>query len=189
MKSNRLILFFAFCMGFVNMAHAQQGYTNPVIGTSLPDPSIIKAQDGYYYLMATEDIHNVPIFRSHNLVDWTQTGTAFTDKTRPTWLTDGAVWAPDINYIDGKYVMYYSLSKWGEEQNNGIGVAVATRPEGPYTAPSGNPSGKLFTSSEIGVTNSIDPFFIADGGTVHFILWHRATAGVGHRGIECRGLR
>lgn len=168
MKKNRIISFFAFCMGFMNMALAQ--YTNPVIDNSLPDPSIIKAQDGYFYLLATEDWHNVPIYRSHNLVDWKFMGTAFTDETRPKWLDGGAVWAPDINYINGKYVMYYSLSKWGENNNNGIGVAVADRPEGPYTAPSDNPSGKLFTSSEIGVTNSIDPFFIADGGR-NYLFW------------------
>ncbi len=77
MKKAIFFLSLALCMGCVNMALAQ--YTNPIIDTSLPDPSIIKAQDGYYYLVATEDIHNVPIFRSRNLVDWTQTGTAFTD--------------------------------------------------------------------------------------------------------------
>ncbi len=84
-------------------------------------------------------------------------------------MQDGAVWAPDINYINGKYVMYYSLSKWGEGTYNGIGVAVANHPEGPYTAPEGT-DGKLFTSKEISVDNSIDPFFIADGGK-NYIFW------------------
>ena len=31
-------------------------YRNPVINYSLPDPSVIKGGDGYYYLYATEDI-------------------------------------------------------------------------------------------------------------------------------------
>ena len=170
MKKLSIILSHLLMVGLLNAAHAQQTFTNPVIRNSVPDPSIIKAHDGYYYLVGTEDIGNVPVFRSHNLVDWQQTGTAFTNDTHPNWLTDGAVWAPDINYIGGQYVMYYSLSKWGEGTFNGIGVAVANRPEGPYAAPSGNTSGKLFTSSEIGVENSIDPFFMADNGK-NYLFW------------------
>ena len=148
-----------------HVAHAQQTYQNPVIASSLPDPSIIRAADGYYYLVATEDDHNVPIYRSHNLVDWRKTGTAFRDDTRPTFLADGSIWAPDINRIGDRYVLYYSLSKWGEGKANGIGVATAERPEGPYTD-----QGKLFTSSEIGVDNSIDPFFFAEGGR-NYLFW------------------
>ncbi len=30
-----------------------KSYQNPVINYSLPDPSIIKGEDGYYYLYAT----------------------------------------------------------------------------------------------------------------------------------------
>ena len=35
-------------------------YANPVINFSLPDPTIIKGDDEYYYLYATESIKNVP---------------------------------------------------------------------------------------------------------------------------------
>lgn len=58
-------------------------YRNPVINYSLPDPSVIEGGDGYFYLYATEDIRNLPIHRSKNLVDWEYVGTAFTDRTRP----------------------------------------------------------------------------------------------------------
>ena len=34
-------------------------YANPVINFSLPDPTIIKGDDEYYYLYATESIKNV----------------------------------------------------------------------------------------------------------------------------------
>lgn len=53
-------------------------YYNPVINYSLPDPSVIKGEDGYFYLYATENIRNLPIHRSKNLVDWEYMGTAFT---------------------------------------------------------------------------------------------------------------
>lgn len=140
-------------------------YYNPVIDKSLPDPTIIKADDGYFYLYATEDTRNTPIYKSKNLTDWTFVGTAFTDQTRPDFEPNGGLWAPDISLIDGKYVLHYSMSVWGGEWTCGIGVAVADKPEGPFID-----KGKLFRSNEIGVQNSIDPFYIEDGGK-KYLLW------------------
>ena len=51
-------------------------YSNPVIDISAPDPTVIRAEDGTFYLYATEDTRNVPIYQSVNLVDWKQVGTA-----------------------------------------------------------------------------------------------------------------
>ncbi|RRN77915.1 arabinan endo-1,5-alpha-L-arabinosidase, partial [Pseudoxanthomonas sp. SGD-10] len=84
-------------------------YANPVVNKSLPDPTIIKASDGYFYLYATEDTRNVPIYKSKDLVAWEFVGTAFTNDTRPSFEPNGGIWAPDINYINGKYVLYYSM--------------------------------------------------------------------------------
>ena len=145
---------------------AQTQYSNPVIDTSLPDPTIIKADDGYFYLYATENIRNVPIYRSKNLVDWRYMGTCFNEQTRPQMVPDGSIWAPDINLIDGKYVLYYSKSRWGGEWECGIGVATADSPRGPFTD-----VGKLFISSEIGVQNSIDPFYIEDEDGSKWLFW------------------
>ena len=100
-------------------------YRNPVIDYSLPDPSVIEGDDGYYYLYATEDIRNLPIHRSRNLVDWEYVGTAFTDRTRPDFEPNGGLWAPDINKIGDKYVLYYSMSVWGGELTCGIGCALS----------------------------------------------------------------
>ncbi|HLT41720.1 MAG TPA: family 43 glycosylhydrolase [Sphingobacteriaceae bacterium] len=140
-------------------------YHNPVINTSLPDPTIIKAEDNNFYLYATEDIRNVPIYKSKNLSDWEFVGTAFNDDTRPNFEPKGGIWAPDINYIDGKYVLYYSMSVWGGEWTCGIGAAVADNPSGPFTS-----VGKLFRSNEIGVQNSIDQFYIEDDGK-KYLFW------------------
>ncbi|MDD2244479.1 MAG: family 43 glycosylhydrolase [Dysgonamonadaceae bacterium] len=140
-------------------------YRNPVINYSLPDPTIIKAKDGYFYLYATEDIRNTPIHRSKDLFNWTLVGTAFTNQTRPSFEPKGGLWAPDINYINGKYVLYYSMSVWGGEQTCGIGIAIAEKPEGPFYD-----LGKLFRSNEIKVQNSIDPFYIEDKGK-KYLFW------------------
>jgi len=142
-------------------------YNNPVIDYSLPDPTIIKADDGYFYLYATEDIRNLPIHRSANLIDWEFVGTAFTDSTRPTF--QQLIWAPDIRKIGDKYVLYYANSSWGEEHTNGIGVAWSLRPEGPFTD-----AGKLFLSDEIEVMNSIDAFYMEENGRKYLFWgsWH-----------------
>ena len=97
-----------------------QQYSNPVINYSLPDPTVIKADDGYYYLYATENIRNLPIHRSKDMVNWSFVGTAFTNETRPTFEPKGNLWAPDINKIGDRYVMYYSMSVWGGEWTCGI---------------------------------------------------------------------
>lgn len=61
--------------------------------------------------------------------------------------------------------MYYSMSRWGGEWTCGIGIAVADRPEGPF-----DDLGMLFRSNEIGVQNSIDPFYIEDDGH-KYLFW------------------
>lgn len=126
-------------------------YFNPVIQTSAPDPTVIRAEDGYYYLYATEDVRNVPIYRSADMVSWTFVGTAFTDRTRPNFVPTGGIWAPEINYIEGQYVLTFSMSTWGGEWECGIGSAVSDSPAGPFTVV-GNP---MFISNTIGVQNSI----------------------------------
>lgn len=143
-----------------------QTYQNPVIKRSLPDPSVIKASDGYFYLFATEDTHNVPVYRSSDLVNWRSVGTAFIDATRPMdFVPNGAIWAPDINYINGQYVLYYSKSEWGKTWECGIGVAVSNRPNTGF-----HDAHKLFISSEVGIENCIDPFFIEDDGH-NYLFW------------------
>ncbi|WP_304249986.1 family 43 glycosylhydrolase [Phocaeicola plebeius] len=161
MKIKSLFLGLTFSVSL----HAADKYSNPVIDYSLPDPSIIKGEDGYFYLYATEDIRNLPIHRSKDLVNWEFLGTAFTDKNRPDFEPNGGIWAPDINKIGDKYVLYYSMSVWGGEWTCGIGCAVSDRPEGPF-----KDCGMMFRSNGIKVQNSIDPFYIEDNGH-KYLFW------------------
>ena len=46
-------------------------YKNPVVDIAMPDPTVIKAADGYFYVYATESTRNVPIMKSKDLVEWT----------------------------------------------------------------------------------------------------------------------
>lgn len=161
MKIKSLFLGLTFSVSL----HAADKYSNPVIDYSLPDPSIIKGEDGYFYLYATEDIRNLPIHRSKDLVNWEFLGTAFTDENRPDFEPNGGIWAPDINKIGDKYVLYYSMSVWGGEWTCGIGCAVSDCPEGPF-----KDCGMMFRSNGIKVQNSIDPFYIEDNGH-KYLFW------------------
>jgi arabinan endo-1,5-alpha-L-arabinosidase len=145
-------------------------FQNPVFEPVLADPSIIKGEDGNYYAYGTEDDWGdgegskyIPIIKSSNLTDWKYVGNAFTDKSRPTW-KQGGLWAPDIQHYNGKYYLYYSLSTWGD-YDPGIGVSTSESPDGRF-----EDHGQVFRSSEIGVENSIDPFFIEDNG-VPYLFW------------------
>ena len=148
-------------------------YTNPIINEDYPDPSYIKADDGYFYLYATGE----NIKKSRDLVNWTYVGKAFSSDNRPTFVPGvNRFWAPDINKINGKYVLYFVLSKWGEIDSCGIGVATSDKPQGPFI-PYDNPAtpepeqGKLFRSYEIGVRNSIDPCYFEEDDGKKYLIW------------------
>nr|WP_321408397.1 family 43 glycosylhydrolase [uncultured Carboxylicivirga sp.] len=140
-------------------------YSNPVYSLSMPDPTVIKGRDGNFNVYATEDTRHIPVCKSKDLVNWEFSATAFTEETRPNFEPNGGLWAPDINYINDQYVLFYSMSVWGGGNTCGIGVATSARPEGPF-----QDNGKLFRSNEIGVHNSIDPFYIEDEGK-KYLFW------------------
>jgi arabinan endo-1,5-alpha-L-arabinosidase len=147
-------------------------YQNPVFQPVLADPAIIE-HEGVYYVYGTQDYGEwgdsfgtryTPILSSTDLINWTYADSVFTVATRPTWGTPNAgLWAPDIVKIDNQFLLYYSLSTWGDP-NPGIGVASASHPLGPWTD-----HGKLFTSNEIGVNNSIDPGVFEAEGKVYMV--------------------
>ena len=135
-------------------------YINPVFIQDSPDPSVMRGDDGYFYAFTTAGLR-----RSKDLVEWSALKDPF--ESRPAW-SDVCkdVWAMDVNKIGDKYVLYYALSKWGEEHENGLGVAVADDIAGPY-----KDHGKLFTSNEIGVQNSIDPHYFIDDDGKQYLSW------------------
>jgi len=147
-------------------------YENPVIKANVPDPTVIRVGD-YFYLYCTEgSILNMPIYQSKNLVDWSLVGTAFDAANRPSSIPGARLWAPDIRYINGKYVYYYTMGIWGDLRNSGIGRAISDHPVGPFTD-----VGKLFTGAEIGVLNSIDPCIVEDDGK-WWLFWGSYWGGI-----------
>lgn len=101
----------------IAQAASRVSFTNPVStpdAPSFPDPSVIHGKDGFWYAFATSDpvsaggpFPQIPILRSRDPVHWTRIGEVFPG-ARPAWITDTAgLWAPDIRFLDGHYVLYY----------------------------------------------------------------------------------
>lgn len=166
---NKILQVIALCvivLSTVSCHHREVTYySNPVIASSAPDPSVIRAEDGSYYLYATGKGYS--IFRSEDLVTWERIGTAFDDETWPSAIRNdrrGTLWAPEIRRIANKYVLFYTL--WfGDVKYSLIGYAVADRPEGPFTD-----KGILIDSQEIGVLQSIDQYYYEEDGKA-WIFW------------------
>ena len=147
-------------------------YTNPVIRLSVPDPTAIRASDGYYYLYGTEDLGWIPVFKSKDMVNWTrEPKDCFqTQDSRPYWgdtpeTSARSLWAPEIRYINGKYLLYYSWAIWGNHWNSEVGVAVSDSPTGPFTD-----HGQVIDAQEMNVANSIDEFEFEEDGK-RYLYW------------------
>lgn len=146
-------------------------YSNAIFTNfSLPDPDVIRGDDGYFYLYATEhkrndpDMKNSPIMRSPDLISWTRVGSLFTDSTHPQITDqDAGIWAPSVNKVGNKYVIYYSQP--GKNYKHAIGVAVSDSPTGPFTD-----LGKLIDSNEQGVEISIDAYLYQEDGR-NYLFW------------------
>lgn len=159
-------------------------YRNPVFSPVLADPTVVRADDGWFYAYGTNEnwgdgsgTHLVAIVRSRNLTQWKYVRDAFI--TKPTWKDKGGIWAPDVAKVNGKYHLYYALSTWGDP-NPGIGLAVADSAAGPFID-----LGKILLSQEVDVPNSIDPFYLeADGKK--FLFWgsFSNSATQGNYGVE-----
>lgn len=135
-------------------------YSNPIISDkSVPDPTVIRANDGYFYLYATQtSSYWMPIYRSKDLVKWEYMRTAFTQATKPNLSGGGAFWAPEVQHINGKYVLYYSWAKMNGADVSYTAVAVSDNPLGPF------PDSKaLITNEEFG-SNVIDQYYYEEGG-------------------------
>ena len=81
-----------------------------------------------------EDYH---VFSSANLTDWTDHGVVVTQNKVPWVRPDSySMWAPDCIERNGKYYFYFPTAPKDTGQfGRGftVGVAIADKPEGPYT--------------------------------------------------------
>ncbi len=159
---------------------------------SCPDPSIIRGQtpgDDYWYLYCTNErfsdsgaVHLLPVSRSADMVNWTYVGDIF--DRMPAWVArDGGIWAPDIQYFNGQYYLYYSASNT-TRGGSAIFVATSKSPLGPWTA-SSTPVVEPCCSPHMRAT--IDSAIVSDNGQ-RYIFYGSFDGGISARLLSPDGL-
>ena len=119
---------------------ATSTYTNPVLDADFPDPTVIRAPDGFYYAYATQSerdgkMVNIQVARSTDLVAWQYLGDALPAK--PTWASQTQdFWAPHVLRERDRYLMYYSAKPDAALKDDKRGlclaIAAASSPTGPF---------------------------------------------------------
>jgi len=129
------------------------GFSNPVYGNNFADPDVIAVGDEYYAFATNGPLGNLQTLRSKDLVTWGQVGDAL--PRLPAWTSPGRVWAPEIAvHAPDRYVAYYTTAH-NESHRQCIGVAVASKPEGPYVDTSSAP---LICQQDEGGSIDASPF-------------------------------
>lgn len=128
------------CASFPHHTGAALSIANPALDANFPDPAVIKAADGFYYIYATQGevdgkMQNIQIVRSRDLKQWQRVGDALPNK--PVWARQTQdFWAPHVALHDGLYYLYYSAKPDVAivDKVSGLCLAVATsiRPQGPF---------------------------------------------------------
>jgi len=159
---------------------------------SCPDPSIIHGQtpgDQYWYMYCTNEIfhdnsplHLLPISISADLVNWKYAGDVF-QKT-PSWVAAaGGLWAPDIEYFNGQYYVYYAVSDTTlSGAGSAIFVATSASPLGPWTA-----NGVPVVEPTV-LRTTIDPAIVQDDAGQRYIFFGSFNGGISARALSADGL-
>lgn len=147
-------------------------YNNPVQRGFFPDPSVIRVGEDYYMVNSSfQYFPAIPISHSRDMVHWHIIGHAIADSD---WLDlndikdSHGIWAPDIEYVDGKFYIYAPLRLNGDgtRGKNVLRrqlVMVSDKPEGPYSKP---------VCIEV---DAIDPsLFVDDDGSRYMVIAHAA---------------
>ncbi len=148
---------------------------NPLVKTMYTADPTARVIDGKLFVFPSSDVAPVEgkgnngfhmpyyhVFSSDNLIDWEDHGRQIDQNDIPWGEPDSyALWAPDCVEYNGKFYHYFPAQPKGDGKQHFTGVAVASRPEGPYKVEKKPIAGMV----------GIDPnVFIDDDGTP-YIYW------------------
>lgn len=163
-----------FLIGFLSLMALELSAQNPIVpaGIYVADPAAHVWNDGriYVYISVDESVDYYCSYRYHilssdNMVDWTLHENVFASRgiNDQVPYSDELLYAPDCQYNNGKYYLYYPLASGQKTE----GVAMSSSPAGPFT------DGK---NMALHGYNQIDPaVFMDDDGEAYYI-WGQFTA-------------
>ena len=128
------------------------------------DPStIIKCKNEFWVFYTGR---GVPSWHSTNLVNWVRGPSVFTNA--PPWVAKAVpanrplgYWAPDVAYVNGRYLLYYAASSFGKNVS-GIGLATTATLDPNDPAFGWTDQGMVFASTAADDFNAIDPAIFHD---------------------------
>lgn len=132
---------------------------------AIHDPSTIVECDGTHWVFGTG--RGILSRYSPDLVDWRAGPPVF--DAPPAWTTNvvaghrGRFWAPDVILVNGRYLLYYSVSSWGS-RNSAIGLATSQTLNPASSGDQWEDRGPVIRSSERDDCNAIDPSVMQDSG-------------------------
>ncbi|KAF1960321.1 hypothetical protein CC80DRAFT_489503 [Byssothecium circinans] len=148
---------------------------SPVLPGLYADPNIAIFGRNYYIYATTDGYSgwggkDFYVWKSPDLVSWTRSTKPFltlngTSGNVP-WAT-GNAWAPTVAEKDGKYYFYFSGQNPTYNRKT-IGVAVASSPEGPFTAQS---TAMILNNEGLTSNQAIDPYAFRDPLTEKYYLF------------------
>lgn len=143
---------------------------NPIIEGWYADPEAVVI-DGRYWVFPTysapydQQLH-FDAFSSPDLVHWTKHPNIL--EARSVSWARRAMWAPAIAHKDGKYFLFFGANDiQNDQEEGGIGVAVADRPEGPFKDYLGKPLIDRFHNG----AQPIDQFVFQDQDGAYYIIY------------------
>ncbi|OXA90056.1 glycoside hydrolase family 43 protein [Flavobacterium hercynium] len=143
---------------------------NPIFKGWYADPEAI-IFDKTYWVYPTfsaryEDQILLNAFSSKDLVHWTK-HSRILDTTAVKWAKK-AIWAPSIIKNKNKYFLFFGANDiQSDNEIGGIGIAVASKPEGPYKDYLGKPLVDKFYNG----AQPIDQFVFRDKDGQHYLFY------------------
>jgi arabinan endo-1,5-alpha-L-arabinosidase len=149
---------------FVAAASAVAANVEPLEGDLfVHDPSTILKDGTNYHLFSTGA--GSATKSSSNRLHWTRGQSVFASP--PAWTTNvvpgfrGYFWAPDVAFVDGRYLLYYSVSTFGK-QLSAIGLATGPTLDTASLQYHWTDHGAVLQSRAGDAFNAIDPSVMLD---------------------------
>ncbi|MGN7950358.1 family 43 glycosylhydrolase [Microbacterium sp. 22215] len=152
------------------MTTAPPDFTSPSpVPGFYADPALLRVGDRYWLYPTTDGIAgwgatSFSAFSSSDLATWTPAGEVLRLGREVGWATEKA-WAPAIAERDGSFFLYYTAG------GNSIGVARASRPDGPF-----QDLGRPLISPDDYDGVAIDPSVFQDDDGTWYLLWGNGVA-------------
>ena len=144
--------------------------------TPVHDPSIIAADDLFHVFSTSQLAEGKGLIHwraSPDMLDWTFIGGVMAEF--PKWVTDilpdtKGAWAPDISYVNGRYLLYYAVSTFGSNHSL-IGLLSSPTLDNTAADFGWRDDGLVIQSTKWDDYNAIDPNHVIDKDGRHWLAF------------------